>query len=85
MELYREYHILSMMTEPPSSMSGDEICAVCGKPRKDHSSKETLDCSLELIEMGLKRYCGLCGLTKPASGTHDRCGKCGEKYSFSKH
>ena len=74
-----------MMTDPPSSMSGDEICTVCGKPKNKHTSQETLDCSLELIEMGLKRYCGLCGLTKPASGVHDVCGKCGEKYSFTNH
>jgi len=33
--------------------------------------------------MGVMRYCSLCGATKPAEGVHDRCGKCGEKYSFS--
>ena len=72
-----------MMTNPPSSMSGDEICTVCGKPKNDHDLKETQDCSLELIEMGMKKYCGLCGLTKPESGVHDRCGKCGELYSLA--
>ena len=70
-----------MITNSPSSMSGDEICTVCGRLKNDHSLKEAQDCSLELIEMGLKKYCGLCGLTKPESGVHDRCGKCGERYS----
>jgi hypothetical protein len=64
-------------------MSVDGICTVCGKPKNDHNLKETQDCSLELIEMGLKKYCGLCGLTKPESGVHDRCGKCGERYSLA--
>ena len=64
-------------------MSGDEIYAVCGKPKNEHDSKETQDCSLELIEMGLKKYCDLCGLTKPESSVHDRCGKFGERYSLA--
>ena len=74
-----------MVTEPPNSMYEDEVCAVCGKAKNEHTSQETLDCSLNLIETGLKRYCGLCGLTNSASEGHDRCGKCGEKYPFINH
>jgi len=72
-----------MMTEPPGSTSGDEICSVCGKPKTDHDPKQMLKCSKQLVEQGLMRYCGICGLTKPTEGLHDRCGKCGEKYTFS--
>ncbi len=71
------------MTEPPESTSGDEICSVCGKPKNDHDPKQMLSCSKQLVEQGLMRYCGMCGLTKPGEGLHDRCGKCGEKYTFS--
>ncbi len=73
-----------MMTEPPpKSSSGDEICSVCGKPKNDHDPKQMLKCSKQLVEQGLMRYCGVCGLTKPSDGLHDRCSKCGEKYTFS--
>ncbi|QMU54607.1 MAG: hypothetical protein GKS07_06785 [Nitrosopumilus sp.] len=73
-----------MMTEPPSkSTSGDEICPVCGKPKNDHDPKRMLECSKQLVEQGLMRYCGTCGLTKPSKGLHDRCSKCDEKYTFS--
>ena len=72
-----------MMTEPPESSTGDEICPICGKPKTEHNSQEIMKCSKELVEQGLKRYCGTCGLTKPAEGMHDRCSKCGEKYTFS--
>ncbi|MCV0431847.1 hypothetical protein [Nitrosopumilus sp.] len=71
------------MSTPPESVSGDEICPMCGKPKKEHNSNEIQKCSEKLVEMGIMRYCGLCGLTKPADGMHDRCEKCGEKYSFS--
>ena len=72
-----------MSTPPPESVSGDEICPMCSKPKSQHNSKEIQKCSEKLVEMGIMRYCGMCGLTKPADGVHDRCGKCGEKYSFS--
>ena len=72
-----------MMSEPPESISGDEICPICSKPKKEHNSKETLDCSRQLVEMGFVRRCSICGLTQPAEGIRDRCGKCGEKYEFS--
>jgi hypothetical protein len=72
-----------MMTEPPESTSGDEICPVCGKSKNDHDAKQMLECSKQLVEQGLMRYCGICGLTKPTEGLHDRCSKCGEKYTFS--
>ena len=73
-----------MMSEPPpESLSGDEICPICSKPKNQHNPKEMLECSNQLVEMGLMRRCGLCGLTKPAEGVPDRCGKCGEKYEFS--
>lgn len=71
------------MSEPPESVSGDEICPICGKPKSKHSSKEIQKCSEKIVKDGIMRYCGLCGLTKPAKGVHDRCEKCGEKYSFS--
>jgi len=63
----------------------DEICFICSKPKENHDSKELYDCSTKLIEMGMMRFCGLCGVTKPSIGVHDRCSKCGEKYSFSNH
>ena len=71
------------MSTPPESSSGDEICPMCGKAKSHHDSDEIQKCSEKLVEMGIMRYCGLCGLTKPAEGHHDRCDKCGEKYSFS--
>ena len=61
----------------------DEICQACFKSKTEHNLEQTLECSRQLIEMGVMRYCSLCGATKPAEGVHDRCGKCGEKYSFS--
>jgi len=63
----------------------DEICLICSKPKESHDSIESNDCSTRLIEMVMLRLCGLCGVTKPSAGVHDRCGKCGEKYSFSNH
>ncbi len=72
-----------MMSEPPNSITGDEICPMCGKPKSKHDSDEIKTCSKKLVEMGIMRYCSMCGLTKPAEGLHDRCGKCNEKYSFS--
>lgn len=74
-----------MMSTPPTSnpISSDEICPICSKPKSQHNAKEITDCSKQLIEMGLIRHCGLCGMTKPAEGIHDRCGKCGEKYAFT--
>ena len=73
-----------MMSSPPSdSLGGYEVCPICGKAKDEHNPKEISDCSKQLIEMGFMRYCGLCGMTKPAEKMHDRCGKCDEKYSFS--
>lgn len=71
-----------MMASPPKPVSGDEICPICNRPRSEHSAKEALSCSQEMMERGNMRYCSTCGLTNPESGVHDRCGKCGEKYSF---
>ena len=51
------------MSEPPNSISGDEICPICGNPKSKHDSNEIQKCSEKLIEMGIMRYCGLCGLT----------------------
>ena len=74
------------MTESKNmEIEEDEICEFCTKPRADHNSEEKQNCSRNLIEMGILRYCGLCGVSKPAKGSHDRCGKCGEKYSFINH
>lgn len=61
----------------------DEICQACNSPKNTHSSEETQECSKKLVEMGILRFCGICGLTKPAEGFHDRCGKCDEKYTFA--
>jgi len=71
------------MTDPPKPVSGDEICPVYNKSKSKHNLKEISDCSKQLVEMGLMRYCGICGLTKPADSIHDRCSKCGKKYSFT--
>lgn len=71
-----------MMTEPPKPVAGDELCPICGKPRSTHSPKQALECSHQIIERGTMRHCGTCGMTKPEEGVHDRCGKCGEKYTF---
>ena len=74
------------MTESNNmEIEADEICEFCTKPRVDHNFEEKQNCSKSLIEMGIMRYCGLCGISKPAKGSHDRCGKCGEKYSFINH
>jgi hypothetical protein len=54
-----------------------------GKSKNEHDPKQMLECSKQLMEQGLMRYCGTCGLTKPAKGVHDRCSKCDEKYTFS--
>lgn len=61
----------------------DDICMACFKSRHDHNAEEKQDCSGKLVKLGIIRFCGLCGLTKPSEGHHDRCGKCGEKYTFS--
>lgn len=71
------------MTDPPKPVSGDEIYPVCSTSKSKHNLKEIPDCSKQLVEMGLMRYCGICGLTKPADNIRDRCSKCGEKYSFT--
>lgn len=63
----------------------DEICPICGKPQNNHNSEELTRCTKKSIELGIMRYCEFCGLTKPASGMHDRCGKCDEKYPFSNY
>lgn len=64
-------------------MPYDEICPICNKPSDQHNPEERSKCDIQLVKTGLMRYCGLCGLTKPAVGLIDRCEKCGEKYSFA--
>mgnify|MGYP003431817999 CR=1 FL=1 len=61
----------------------EDICLICSKTQSNHSSEQWATCSRKLIELGIMRYCEFCGLTKPARGMHDRCGKCDEKYPFS--
>ncbi|EIJ65433.1 hypothetical protein BD31_I1651 [Candidatus Nitrosopumilus salaria BD31] len=64
-------------------MTYDEICPICSKSKDQHNTEDRDRCNLELVKQGIMRYCGLCGLTKPAEGFRDRCGKCGETYSFT--
>ncbi len=71
-----------MMTDPPKPMTGDELCPICTRPKSQHTPKEMLSCSQQIMERSAMRYCSTCGMTKPEEGVHDRCGKCGEKYSF---
>ena len=61
----------------------DDICMVCFKSNHEHNAEEKQYCSNKLVKFGMVRFCGLCGLTKPSEGHHDRCGNCGEKYTFS--
>ena len=37
-----------MMSEPPSSKDGDEICPVCNKEKSKHIPEEMLACSRKL-------------------------------------
>lgn len=60
----------------------NEVCEICGKTRDNHSTEETKDCVRELVNMGIMKFCGLCGVTRPAEGVRDMCSKCGEKYAF---
>ena len=71
------------MITDANSKSREEICPICGKPENEHDNKEKSNCSKQLVEMRMMRYCGLCGLTRPEEGLHDRCSQCGEKYSFT--
>ncbi|NND86517.1 MAG: hypothetical protein HKM23_04170 [Nitrosopumilus sp.] len=63
-------------------MPYDEICPICNKSSAQHNLEERGICDIQLVKNGHMRYCGLCGLTKPAEGFIDRCEKCEEKYSF---
>jgi len=65
------------------TIESDDICPACFKSSNNHTPEDKQNCSNKLVEMGIMRFCGLCGLTKPSEGFHDRCGKCGEKYAFS--
>ncbi|MBT8173580.1 MAG: hypothetical protein KJN83_05945 [Nitrosopumilus sp.] len=39
-----------MMTEPPKSSSGDEICPMCKRLKSRHTNEEMLACSKKLQE-----------------------------------
>lgn len=39
-----------MMSEPPRSEEGDEICPICGKEKSKHLPEEMLACSLKIQE-----------------------------------
>ena len=70
-----------MMPQPSESISGDEICPICGKPKSKHNVDQISKCSKQLVENGIKRHCGECGrLTKISDDCDDRCGECGQKY-----
>lgn len=40
----------TMMTEPPKSSSGDEICPMCKRLKSRHTNEEMLSCSKKLQE-----------------------------------
>ena len=42
-----------MMTEPPESKEGDEICPMCKRPKSNHTNEEMLACSRKM--MGLEK------------------------------
>lgn len=39
-----------MMSAPPESKEGDEICPMCKKPKSKHTNEEILECSKKLSE-----------------------------------
>ncbi len=39
-----------MMTEPPKSSGGDEMCPICNKPKSRHTTDEMLACSRKIRE-----------------------------------
>jgi len=39
-----------MMTEPPKSGGGDEMCPICNKPKSQHKPEEILECSKKIRE-----------------------------------
>lgn len=39
-----------MMSAPPESKEGDEICPICKRPKSKHTNEEILACSKKLIE-----------------------------------
>ena len=39
-----------MMSEPPKSKDGDEICSVCNKEKSKHNPEEMLACSRKIQE-----------------------------------
>lgn len=40
-----------MMTDPPRSTSGEEICPICKREKSKHTNKEMLACSRKLQEL----------------------------------
>lgn len=47
-----------MMTEPPESKEGDEICSMCKRPKSKHTNKEMLVCSRKIMEFEKKKTGG---------------------------
>ena len=46
----RNLHNHIMMTEPPKSKEGDEICPMCKRPKSKHTPEEMLACSKKMME-----------------------------------
>lgn len=40
-----------MMTEPPGSKEGDELCPICKKSKRSHTPEEMLACSQKMREL----------------------------------
>ncbi|WP_182130313.1 hypothetical protein [Nitrosopumilus sp. b3] len=40
-----------MMTDPPRSSSGEEICPMCKREKSKHTNKEMLACSRKLQDL----------------------------------
>ena len=47
-----------MMSAPPKSKEGDEICPMCKKPKSKHTNEEILACSKKLSELYNKKEGG---------------------------
>ena len=39
-----------MMSEPPESKEGDEICPMCKRSKSNHTNEEMLECSRKIME-----------------------------------
>ena len=39
-----------MMNKPPKTMSGDEICSMCKRPKSKHTNEELAACAKKMIE-----------------------------------